>query len=88
MSDKQRADHVQAKYWNGFLTRVEAQKVFGEYASALNKQAQVMQKMDAVLSFIAEKFGITTTEIEAWITKKIVAEDVQAATEPEKVNAA
>lgn len=71
MSDKQRADHVQAKYWNGFITRTECQKVFDEYGKALMNQGVALQKMDAVISCVAEKLGLTVPEIETWINKKI-----------------
>lgn len=70
MTDRQRADHIQAKYWNGFVTRTEAQKVFDETAQVVNAQAVALQKMDAVISFIAEKLGITAADIQAWITAK------------------
>jgi energy-converting hydrogenase A subunit M len=73
MSDKQRADHVQAKYWNGFITRTEAQKVHDETAQVLMRQGEALCKMDIVISFIAEKFGITKEEIETWYKAKIDA---------------
>lgn len=71
MSDKQRADHIQAKYWNGFVTRTEAQKVFDETAQIFNAQAVALQKMDAVISFIADKLGIMPADIQAWINAKV-----------------
>lgn len=71
MTDKQRADHVQAKYWNGFVTRTEVQSIFNQYAAAQNNQGVALQKMDAVLSFLCSKFGIDVKEIEAWINAKI-----------------
>jgi hypothetical protein len=71
MSDKQRADHVQAKYWNGYITRTEAQKVFGDFSAVINQHSVTLQKMDAVLSFLADKFGFTQQEIEAWVMKQV-----------------
>lgn len=68
MSDKQRADHAQAKYWNGYITRVEAQKVFDETAQVINAQAMAMQKFDAAISCLAEKLGVTPADVNAWIT--------------------
>lgn len=71
MTDKQRADHVQAKYWNGFVTRTEVQKALDDTAKVLNAQGIALQKMDAVISCLAEKVGLTVPEIEAWIKAKI-----------------
>lgn len=85
MSDKQRADHIQAKYWNGFLTRTEGQKVFDDYAKVIQAQGVAIQKLDAVISFMAEKFGITGAEIEAWVAKKIEQSSVEAKPEESKL---
>jgi hypothetical protein len=82
MSDKQRADHLQAKYWNGFITRTEAQKVFEETAQVINGQGQALQKMDAVVSFLAEKLGVTVADIEAWIATKVAAAEQAVPKEP------
>lgn len=71
MSDKQRADHVQAKYWNGFITRTEIQKIFDEYGQAMTAQATAIQKLDAVISCIADKLGITTEVVNEWVKGKI-----------------
>lgn len=79
MTDKQREDHVQAKYWNGFITRVEAQKVFDEQTAVIVRQAEAMAKFDAAISCIAEKVGITPVDVNAWVTKKI--EEAQKAQE-------
>ncbi len=74
MSDKQRADHVTAKYWNGFITRTEAQKVFDEYGQVIQAQAVAIQKLDAVVSCLAEKFGVTAEEVNTWVKGKIEAQ--------------
>lgn len=74
MSDKQREDHVQAKYWNGFITRVEAQQVFDDTAKVINHQAQVMQKFDAIISCIAEKLGVTPEHVNEWVKNKVEAQ--------------
>lgn len=70
MTDKQREDHVQAKYWNGFITRVEAQKVFDELAGVIAAQAQTLQKYDVAFSCLAEKVGLTAAEVNDWLQKK------------------
>lgn len=71
MTDKQRADHVQAHYWNGFITRTEAQDVFNKTASVITQQGIVLQKMDAVISCVCEKLGIGVADIEAWVASKV-----------------
>lgn len=64
-------DTVQAQYWNGPLTRAESQKVFDEYAQALTYQSQELMKLKAIISYIMEKFGVTSEEIEAWVAKEV-----------------
>jgi hypothetical protein len=71
MTDKQREDHAQAKYWNGFITRVEAQKVFDEQLQVISRQAQAMATFDAAISCIAEKVGITPADVNAWVAQKV-----------------
>src|SRR5581483_7996880 len=71
MTDKQRADHVQAKYWNGFITRTEAQQVFDDQAKVIIRQAEALGKFDAVISCIAEKVGVTPAEVNEWVAKKV-----------------
>jgi hypothetical protein len=63
-------DKVTAKYWNGFITRTEAQKVFDEQGQVITHQAMAIQKLDAVLTYIAEKFGITHEDINNWMKAK------------------
>lgn len=65
-----KVDHVQAKYWNGFITRTEAQKVFDEQGQVIMQQAMVIQKLDAVLTYMAEKFGVTHEDINNWMKAK------------------
>lgn len=71
MTDKQRNDHIQAKYWNGFITRTEAQKVFDEQTQVIVKQAEAMGRFDAAISCIAEKVGVTPADVNAWFAKKV-----------------
>lgn len=73
MSDKQRADHVQAKYWNGFITRTEIQKVIDEQSGVIAAQAMAIQKLDAVITYVTEKFGISVEEINNWMKAKVEA---------------
>lgn len=72
-------DKVQAKYWNGFITRTEAQKVFDEFQGVIMRQAVMIQQLDAGLTYIAERFGITPNDINEWMKAK--AEAAKAAQE-------
>jgi hypothetical protein len=82
MSDKQREKHL-AAYWNGPITRAEAQKVFDEQAVVIMKQAEMITKLDAVASFLSEKAGYSVADIQAWITEKMkgAAEAAEGAAE-------
>lgn len=79
-----KVDHVQAKYWNGFITRTEAQKVFDEQGQVIMQQAMAIQKLDAVLSYMAEKFGVTHEDINNWMkAKNEAAQKAAAASVPD-----
>jgi hypothetical protein len=85
MTDKQREDHVQAKYWNGFITRVEAQNVFDEQTQVICRQAEALAKFDAAISCIAEKVGVTFADVNAWVADKVAAaQKAQDANNPDK----
>lgn len=72
MSDKQRQQHL-ATYWNGPVSRIEAQKVFDETAGVIKAQGEVITKLDMVLAFLVEKSGHTTAEIQAWMNDRMRA---------------
>lgn len=77
MSDKQRQAHNLARYWEGPLTRAEAQKVFDETAQVIQQSQQTIMKIDMVLALLVEKSGCSTEEIQLWMNervKKIAAE--------------
>lgn len=89
MSDKQRMAHNAERYWNGPLTRAEAQKVFDETAGVIQKANETIVKLDLVLAFLVEKSGATTEEIQTWMDgrvkvmrAKMEAEQAAAATQP------
>jgi hypothetical protein len=69
---------VQAAYWNGPLTRKEAQNVFDEYAGVLQTQGNQVMAMNMTLSFLMEKLGYKPEEVAAWIKVK-AAEQMAAA---------
>ena len=70
MTQKQREDHVQAKYWNGFITRTEAQKVFDDYGQAMMRLNMALSQLDAAVSCIAEKVGVTPEQVGEWLKAK------------------
>ena len=81
MSDKQRQHHLN-QYWNGPLTRAEAQKVFDETAGVIQKTQETLVKLDMVLAFLIEKSGATLDEVQTWMNervKKIQAETAKQA---------
>jgi hypothetical protein len=89
MSDAQRLAHNRERYWNGPLTRAEAQKVFDETAGVIQKTQETLVKLDLVLAFLVEKSGAETTEIQTWMDErvkkmqaKMEAEQQAAATQP------
>lgn len=74
MSDKQRAKHIEdakAAYWLTPITRREAQAVFDEYSSAINTQADMVHKLDFIISYLFEKLNISPEELQAWTAAKI-----------------
>lgn len=66
MTDKQRADHVQAKYWNGYVTRTEVQKVFDELGQVVQQLRTGVMTMDLVVQMVTEKLGLSHADIEVW----------------------
>lgn len=71
MSDKQRQAHNAARYWEGPLTRAEAQKVFDETAGVIQKTQETLVKLDMVLAFLVEKSGATVEEIQTWMNARV-----------------
>lgn len=83
MSDKQRMAHNAERYWNGPLTRAEAQKVFDETAGVIQKTQETLVKLDMVLAFLVEKSGATTEEIQVWMDERV--KTMRAAMEAKQV---
>lgn len=71
MSYAQRLAHNRERYWNGPLTRAEAQKVFDETAGVIQKAQETIVKLDLVLAFLVDKSGVPTTEIQTWIDHRV-----------------
>lgn len=59
-----------AAYWNGGLTRTEAQKVFDEYGAAIQGLGKAMAQLDMTMAYLADKFGIKPEDVTNWITEK------------------
>lgn len=72
MSDKQREKHL-AMYWQGPLTRAEAQKVFDETAQVIKAHHDVITKLDAIMTFLAERAGVKAEEVNEWMKEKLEA---------------
>ena len=65
------AQHAQAFYWNGPLTRAEAQKVFDETAGVIKHLNETIIKLDMCVAFLVEKSGATKEEIQAWMDARL-----------------
>ena len=70
MTVKQGVDHEQARYWNGTITRLEAQKVFDQTAGVIQAQQQTLAQLDACISYFADKLGVKAVDIQEWIKVK------------------
>jgi hypothetical protein len=80
MSNSINSGDVQAAYWLGFISRKEAQSVYDEFASAIGNQGGELRKLALSVSFLLEKFNITSDEFKAWIEAK--ATEAAQAPEP------
>lgn len=57
-------------YWNGFISRSEAQKVYDEHAGVIKAQALAIQKLDMCLACVCEKLGIKPEDVNKWAAEK------------------
>jgi hypothetical protein len=71
---------AQAAYWQGSLTRAEAQKVNDEYADGFENIAKELARLQAMIhnldfgvQCLAEKLGVTREDIRAFATAKLEA---------------
>jgi ribosomal protein L9 len=80
-------DQVQAAYWQGPVTRGEAQQVFDGYAAEF---AIVQSKFSILTAFLFEKLNVTEEELKAFVAKTQAQQaEAQAASpqpEPEKTS--
>jgi hypothetical protein len=58
--------NVAAKYWNGFITRTEAQQVFEEQKNVIRQLSIAVGSMDMICQCLAEKFGVSNEDIQTW----------------------
>ena len=64
-------DAKAAQYWNTPVIRAEAQKAFDEYTAAFtNLHAQVI-KLEFVVSYLAERAGVTPEEVSTYMQGKL-----------------
>jgi hypothetical protein len=80
-------------YWDGALTRREAQIAINEIAMNEAELTRCLDTMSIVMNFLAEKMGVTRGEIDAWVANKkaqvLAAREAaaQAQSAPEGANA-
>ena len=63
-------ERVVASYWEGALTRGEAQRVFDEYGKGISGLAGAVQRLDMCLAYLCEKFGIEPKDVSEWAVGK------------------
>lgn len=63
-------ENVAAAYWQGPITRAEAQKIFDEYGRAISDQAMAITKLDMCLAYLCEKFGVKPEDVQKWAEEK------------------
>lgn len=78
MSDFNAASQA-GQYWNGKLTRREAQGVFDEQKETIMGLAVQISRLSAVTSYLMEKVGVTAEEINLWVEEKVKAAQAEAA---------
>jgi hypothetical protein len=72
-------DDMQAIYWNAPIKRLEAQKIFDEFAAAIQAQAQGLIKLDLIISYLMDRFSIKPEEVTAWVEEKKAEVEAQQA---------
>jgi len=68
-------------YWNGFISRAEAQKVYDEQAGVIRAQAVAIQKIDMCLACVCEKLGVKPEDVNKWAQDKANSASSPASTE-------
>lgn len=64
-------DAVQAFYWNGPLSRKEAQKIFDDLGQACNALMATVTKLDLAVAFLMDRMGVTPQDFAQWHSSKI-----------------
>lgn len=64
-------DQQQAFFWNGPMTRAEAQKIFDEYAQATIALQEKFIKLDFAVGFLLEKFEVTPEQVTEFMKAKM-----------------
>jgi hypothetical protein len=63
---KESADY-QAAYWRGYISRAEVQKVFDEFGTTVNQQAQGIVSLNILCGYIMESLGKTPDDFRKWL---------------------
>jgi hypothetical protein len=63
-------ERVVAAYWQGSLTRAEAQKIFDEYGATITAQGKALIQQDLAIAYLCEQFGITPEDVTKWAQEK------------------
>jgi hypothetical protein len=73
-------DVVQAAFWNGPLSRLEAQKVFDDYAKVTIEMKEQLLKLDFAVGYLLEKFDVKPEDVKLFMDKKMIeyAEQLKA----------
>ena len=81
-------DHAQAAYWNGSLTRIEAQRANEEVAKVIQGLMIRAAQQELAITFLSEKLGVTPEQFQEYTTKKVEEFNAAQAKAAEEANAA
>ena len=70
-SDHATPDQLQAQYWEGKITRAEAQKIFDEFGEALNATQGQLTALNLTVAYLIKKFDISPDEFKAFVAEKL-----------------
>ena len=62
---------VQARFWNGPVTRKEIQAAFDDYTRAAVQMQETIIKLDLTLAYLLERLEVTPEQVQGFVTKKM-----------------
>lgn len=65
-------DAVQAAFWNGPMSRLEAQKVFDDYSKVTIQMKEQILKLDFAVGYLLEKFDVKPEDVKLFMDKKMI----------------